>query len=212
MKDNIFLLGVCGKARSGKDTAAAMMTGTLSHLLSNRVHRMSLAEPIKLMLQGLMSYSGIANPLDYLHGDEKETPLPQFGGVTARHLMQTLGTEWGRDDVTQNLWMQLLVARARTYWPETDFFTVVVIPDIRFDDEAKECDLVVEITRPGTDPVREHVSEKGITDNLKDFIIVNNKTTRDLHEALTEVINRVLEEEERYYGRADLWPGGPSGN
>jgi len=210
MKDNIFVLGVCGKARSGKDTAAAMLTGTLNHLLGNRVHRMSLAEPIKLMLQGLLSYSGIDNPLDYLHGDEKETPLPQFGDVTARHLMQTLGTEWGRDDVTQNLWMSLLLSRAHNYWKHEELFSVVVIPDIRFDDEAKECDLVVEITRPGIDPVREHVSERGIKDNLKDFIIVNNKTTRDLHEALTEVVNRVLEEEERYYGRADLWPSNSS--
>jgi hypothetical protein len=42
-----------------------------------------------------------------LYGDEKETPLPEFGGKTPRQMMQTLGTEWGRNLIDAEIWITL---------------------------------------------------------------------------------------------------------
>ena len=202
MKDNLFVLGVCGKARSGKDTAASILTDSLHRLFSGRVQSYSLATPIKYMLEELLRYAGIEYPTAYLHGDKKEVPLSELDYISAREMLQTLGTEWGKGHVCRDLWMRLLLANAKTDpFFQSGMFSVVVIPDIRFDDEAEECDLVVEITRSELPAIAEHVSEKGIKDSYKDFIITNNGTMGDLYNSLADVVNRVLEEEERYYER-----------
>lgn len=202
MKDNLFVLGVCGKARSGKDTAAALLTQNLGSLYDNRVRSFSLATPIKYMLEELLSYAGVETPTKYTDGDYKEMPISDLDYISAREMLQTLGTEWGKGHVCRDLWMRLLLANAKAE-PcfQNGMFSVVVIPDIRFDDEAEECDLVVEITRSELPAIAEHVSEKGIKDSYKDFTITNNGTIGDLYNSLADVVNRVLEEEERYYER-----------
>lgn len=73
--------------------------------------------------------------------------------VSPRQFMQILGTEGGRR-VDPNLW----VNRAKKPYDIKD--CVVLVPDTRFDNEVESVDLIVNVTRPGINPVNAHSSER----------------------------------------------------
>lgn len=53
-----------------------------------------------------------------------------WSALSARHVLQTLGTEWGRDKVHKDVWARIGVTRART-----SYGVISVITDCRFDNE-----------------------------------------------------------------------------
>ena len=65
--------------------------------------------------------------------------------VTPRRIMQTLGTEWGRDSIRQDFWTAIAYQRCRSL---LDSGTSVVIDDMRFFNELET------VTRLGGTPVR----------------------------------------------------------
>ena len=111
---------------------------------------LSFAEPIYAMVSTLLGTD--ARKLD------KGTPLEALGGKTLRFALQTLGTEWGRGMIHQNIWLDHM--RRRIEAAATD----VVIDDLRF---RNEYDLlhgmgaeIVRIVRPGYAFVDGHASEQ----------------------------------------------------
>jgi hypothetical protein len=109
-------IGIAGKAQSGKTTAAeiaAAMTGGVVK---------SLAQPLYDMLEVLRTGDWPA---------DREQPIPGLGR-SRRQLLQTLGTEWGRDLISPTLWVDHLTHRCR--WLSAK--QVVFVPDVRFDNEA----------------------------------------------------------------------------
>ena len=88
------IIGLTGLAGSGETTVARHLMGMHGFVR----HRM--AEPLKSMLKAL----GLTE--QQIDGDLKEVPCELLGGKTPRHAMQTLGTEWGRDLISQNLWVK----------------------------------------------------------------------------------------------------------
>lgn len=96
------VIGLTGRAGSGKDTAA-------DHLCRNYgFERASFAEALKVMLEALFAHVGIDHR--WLHEPGlKNLPIPELDHMaSARTLMQTLGTEWGRDRISPELWIYLL--------------------------------------------------------------------------------------------------------
>lgn len=74
----------------------------------------------------------------------KEAPLPGLGYNSPRTLMQHLGTEWGRDEVSPDIWINMVkgsIKVARAVAEEGALF-VVIIPDVRF---SNEVDMVREL-------------------------------------------------------------------
>jgi hypothetical protein len=63
----------------------------------------------------------------------KDTPLERLGGITPRRLMTSLGTDWGRNMIGDDLWL-----RMADYWLQLQrrFSARVVILDVRFENEA----------------------------------------------------------------------------
>jgi len=61
--------------------------------------------------------------------DYKESAVGSLG-CTIRYLMQTLGTEWGRDMIHKDLWSTLLIKQLKQYKEEG--VTHVFIEDCRF--------------------------------------------------------------------------------
>lgn len=115
------IIALTGLAGSGKSTAA-------KHLVE--VHGFTLvkfAGPLKAMLRCL----GLGDR--EIEGDLKEVPHPVLGGRTPRHAMQTLGTEWGRNLIHSNLWVNVAMASADNV---LDCGGPVVIDDCRFLNEA----------------------------------------------------------------------------
>lgn len=115
------LVAFTGLAGAGK-TAAAL------HLVERHGFvRTRFADPLKAMLRAI----GLG--ADEIDGSLKERPSALLCGRTPRHAMQTLGTEWGRQCVAQNLWTTLWSARAGDC---LDLGGRVVVDDCRFPDEA----------------------------------------------------------------------------
>lgn len=119
------LIGLTGKKRAGKDTCA------------NYIHSrwpcasLAFADPIRAALVAMFE----VNPILFTHQDFKEHPQLALLGQTPRHLMQTLGTEWGRDCVSDTLWIELLGLKLSRLAVEGDV-ELVVVTDVRFPNEA----------------------------------------------------------------------------
>lgn len=101
---------------------------------------------------------------EMIEGRLKEAPIDGLGKagfeVTPRRLMQTLGTEWGRDCIRTDLWTSLVRQRAIAHLA---LGRSVVIDDLRFQNELE---LVHElggtayrVTRPGIADATGHPSE-----------------------------------------------------
>ena len=118
----MLLIAITGPIASGKSTAANYLCSKYSFGL------MKFAAPLKRMLISLgLTYGEI-------EGKFKEEPSALLGGKTPRHAMQTLGTEWGRDLIDKDLWInafrrELEEYKARTAMPR------IVIDDARFPNE-----------------------------------------------------------------------------
>ena len=61
---------------------------------------------------------------------DKECPRPELGGKSIRHAMMTLGTEWGRDMIDENIWVNSLLYRI-----ENSSQKYFVIDDLRMPNE-----------------------------------------------------------------------------
>lgn len=173
------LVGIYGRKFAGKDTAASLLTDTYGYA------RVSFGDPIK---QALAAMYGA--PLSVFYDTElKETPLDCLLGRTPRFLMQTLGTEWGRDVVSPTLWVDLLVKRIARLLGTVPG---VVVPDIRFDSEAEAIigtgGVLVEVTRPGAGDTDTHKSEAGIDRSWVHETIVNDGTIEQLHSRLRSAL------------------------
>lgn len=159
------IIGLSGPAGSGKDTVAGM-------IIERRVGwcTLSFAEPMKRMLVagGFLTQEQIEDRWF------KETPL-SFHGCSPRHLMQTLGTEWGRKLIAPDIWVRLLNEQVSTL--AENGVSGVVITDVRFENEAtyirSHGGRVVHVRRDTARKDR-HESERGIKIAYGDMAIYNN--------------------------------------
>jgi hypothetical protein len=68
-----------------------------------------------------------------IDGDHKELPCELLGGKTPRHAMQTIGTEWGRDLIDGDLWINAWKRSIEKLPPNVP----IVCDDVRFANEAE---------------------------------------------------------------------------
>ncbi len=166
------IIGLTGKARSGKDTAAAQ-------LVKSGFEHYWFSKPMKDACSSIFGWSD-----DHLYGDLKETVDKRFG-VSPRVALQTLGTEWGRDCIHKDLWINI----AKMKMESADN---IVISDCRFDNEAEVIlsmgGYVVEIVRGDIKEVSAHSSEGGINPSLISFTIENNSTIEDFNSIIDYIL------------------------
>lgn len=166
------IIGITGRARTGKDTLANFLVEDHGFL------KLSFAAPIRAFASDI---TGI--PVAELeNGPAKEAPLEWLGGVSPRYIMQTVGTEWGRDMIDRDLWVKVVEQKIRQ--ARRSGAAGVVISDVRFDNEAEFIrqwgGRVVELARPGTAAVAAHSSEDGIETDLIDAWFVNSGAMSEL--------------------------------
>ena len=161
----------------GKTIAASLITD----LFSNR-QRVSFATPLKIAALNMLDDLGLSG-FHYVYID-KETIIPELG-VSARHMMQTLGTEWGRACIHPDFWVMIARAEAQRHLADS---RSVVIDDVRFPNEATMIrDLGGElwrIERPGVSYDGDHEREGGLDDITPDRVIVNDGTIDQLKEKI----------------------------
>jgi RecA/RadA recombinase len=166
------IIGIAGPKGSGKDTVADHICRRLeTHV------KMAFAEPMKEMLA-----VGLGLTHEQLHGSLKEDVDLRYG-VTPRHLLETLGTEWGRNMILLDLWFQATKSRIAEM---VGFRDGVVLSDVRFENEAafvREHGFLIHIEgRGGAD--EGHESRMGVVKHDSDIIVCN---TRGLPELYAEV-------------------------
>jgi len=174
------IIAFTGKAGSGKSTA---MQVALKLSPRDDYFIYSFADPIRLGLYMMFGEKMVRASTD----QNLKNVLDPTYGVSPRHIMQTLGTDWGRNLINQDIW----VIRARQIWEDECPNGLVMISDCRFDNEAmlvRELGgLVIEILRPenphevvmreaGTS---EHESENGISRELISHTILNDAKSED---------------------------------
>ena len=165
------IIGLAGRAGSGKTTAAKHLVDKLGFA------RLSFADPIRNMIGDLLLDMGYgADYVDSLLTVEKNQVLAPIGR-SARQLMQTLGTEWGRDCIDRDVWVTLARRRVHTLGDER-----IVFDDVRFENEAAMIrgfgGIVIHIDR-GELVTDKHRSEAGIMDGDNDFFVDNDTTIDD---------------------------------
>ena len=169
------LIGIAGRARSGKDTVANFIVAAIGG------YRYSFADPIRAMLTPL----GVDMSDPYWQA-RKEDIIPALG-VSPRRMMQTLGTEWGRQLITPDLWLVLAHQRLLHNGPG------MVIPDVRFENEAawvrKHGGRIIHVFRPDTKAVEAHASEAGIEMQDADVRLFNSGTLEELQLSVRELLH-----------------------
>ena len=161
------VIGLTGKAGSGKTTAA-------NWILRNhkKAMKLSFAQPLKKMVYELIRSSlpkGWPHTAQvYVDGAFKEDPIPFLANRSARELMQTLGTEWGRQTIQDDFWTLIAQGKLeRLLGDERGASDTPIIravfDDVRFQNEAEMIrsygGVIIRITRPQAVTDAAHASE-----------------------------------------------------
>ena len=173
------------KPGSGKSTVASFLCDQFDYQVK------PFAGPLKRMVRQFLEDAGLNNEQigHYMSvGKEQILPGEWDRPTTARHLMQTLGTEWGRELVGGTVWLKL--------WGSSLGKGRVVVDDVRFPNEAAEIKArggevwLIERDVQSSDAVLSHKSESGLGDDYEfDGTLYNRGTVKELQDATKWVLS-----------------------
>ncbi len=167
-----------GAKGSGKSEAAKFLQEEFG------VRRTRFADPIKKMLM-----SGFNLELNDVDGGSKELPSSKLLNKTPRYAMMTLGTEWGRIMIGQDVWINAWSNTIPKHGP-------ISVDDMRFPNEYDFVKnvmdgIVIRIHREGFNIDGSHASESH--DLPYDFIIPNNGSIEDLNNMMASLYSKIAE-------------------
>lgn len=119
------LIGLIGYKGSGKSS----LTDEALHTWDGvRAVRMGFADPMRDMIAAL----GV--PAEILHDKARwDEPLEILCGKSTRHAVVTIGTEWGRQQIGEEIWTRIAMHRSEKLRSEGKN---VIIDNVRFPIEA----------------------------------------------------------------------------
>lgn len=169
------IVGVIGKAGSGKDTVADYLVSRYAFT------KLALADPLK---EGIQKFFVIPDDVMY-DRVKREQELPDMPGWSVRKLLQYVGTELVRTHVDDYAWVKSLFKRLPPGGS-------VVVSDVRFPNEVEGIRsyapadmrvLFIKVVRPGHAGVDvgipNHASE--IHDLPADIVLQNQSTLECLY-------------------------------
>lgn len=186
------IIGLCGLAGAGKSTVARHLADKHGYAL------VPFAGPLKAMSRAFgLTHREMA-------GDLKEAPCETLCGKTPRQFMQWLGTEFGRDMIGPEIWVNAWkrgieqVAADSTYEQRSRWHgrPLIVSDDVRFANEAAAVralgGVVLRIERPGAGSASGagHASE-GFA-GMPDAIIHNTADEQALRDRVDATLARML--------------------
>lgn len=179
------------RPQSGKSTVAEMLQQELGY------ECIPFAGTLKRMARVLLEDLGMsAHEVNIAMSSGKEEPLHLLAGRTPRQLMQSLGTEWGRGCMDDELWNRCWFAQAAA---ALTMGCSVVVDDVRFPGEAKlirdHAGMLVQVVRPagGSDRFIGHSSEGGLQADAMDALLMNDGNLDDLWENLLTLLKPARE-------------------
>ncbi len=146
-------------------------TFTATVLAHQGFHLVSFAEPLKRMAMSfLVSLGYREDEAMKLVWVDKSFVVPELG-CSVRHILQTLGTEWGRERIGADTWLRCWQAQASRH-------DKVVTDDVRFLNEAKAVKAMGgkmwRIERPSAAHDGTHISEGGLDDWDGFDVVIHN--------------------------------------
>ena len=180
------LIGISGKAGSGKDTVAAIIKALL-HGEGQKVKRFSMADPLK---RGCAELFGI-DINDFYDRDKKEE-VNKYWGKSPRELLIFVGTDLLRDQFDERVWVKRASLEINKL---IERGYVVIIPDIRFDNEVDFVEefggVMINVIRPNGSDVKEikHKSEAGVKRTDKTIDILNDSDLDSLQQKIKNIIS-----------------------
>ncbi len=199
------LIGVSGKARSGKDTFATMLAKALQKQTGQAYVLMAYAHELKIRVQKDFDLS-----YEQLWGNEKEIEDKRYVQGrwssnpdkkvywTPREIMQSYGQFFRT--IHYDFWVEELFRIVK----EKEFENVIVT-DVR---HINEVDAVVDrggyhvrVTRQEDENVhnREHISETALDDEHRvDFTVMNRGTLEDLAKSAEDVVRFLVDSEKAF--------------
>lgn len=191
----IEFIGITGRAQSGKDSVADALQQELDYSI-----RYAMADPIKAAMFGMLGLETLTERTNIMQSKEVDIP---WLGQSPRALMQSIGVQL-REDLDPNIWIKFLSKFCADFVELEEVFEdnnsghplYVIIPDIRFNNEAEhiktEGGIILHVVKPDVSAVRSHVSEAGISNKYVDYVIDNDGTLQDLNEKVKQLVNEEI--------------------
>lgn len=150
-----FIIGLYGPAKVGKTTTGkALIKGFKKLYPELTVKFISFADPLYEIVS-ILTDVPVKKLQDQSYKEvvwTKETaPIPAFVGWTPRKLLQIVGTECFRNQIHQEIWIQLAINRCKKY-------DITIIGDCRFSNELKISNFNIELKRNTIDYAKNHAS------------------------------------------------------
>ena len=175
------IIGLVGKLQSGKSTSANFILDYLKKDY-NIICKYSFADLLKTMILN----AGICNA-EELWGKKTEF---------SRLMLQKIGTEIIRKQVSENFWVQKMAEKiAETFMDSPNENILIVIDDVRFLNEAelisKFGGTLIRIIRPDLEQNKnenKHLSEVEQDEILTDYEIINNVSLVELKDKIINIL------------------------
>ena len=176
------------RPQCGKSTLAAA-------LVKQGFVVLPFAGTIKRMLALMLDDLGLsAAEIETALSSGKELPCPKLTSRTPRQLLQTIGTNWGRQMVDTTIWTRCWQQQVQS---QLAAGIPVVVDDCRFPEEAQLVEamggVMVQVLRPqgGSEAFANHASEGAL--NQWDFQaqVVNDGDLDQLQRIAVELLNQL---------------------
>lgn len=201
------LIGLTGRAGSGKDTTYETIYALFNDV--RPVVRLAFADVLKRSALACFAdfdddWSEVADKIKASGNIKIEVDGEELCNVTGREFFQRYGTEAHRYLFGDDFWIDSMLPPLEPldFGPFLHSSEIYVITDVRYDNEAARIreygGVIWQVERPG-DNISEslHASELGISEDLVDFLLVNDGSLDDLKEEISKTIITSLMEKQR---------------
>lgn len=167
--------------------------------LSRGFKLVKFADPFRSFIRDLLVQGGASPEAAERMVEEgalKERVIPGLG-VSVRTMLQTAGSDWGRQRISPDLWVKLAEIKVKR---TLEAGVPVVIDDLRFPNEYEMVLRLgghpVKVVRSGTRPYQGHASE-GLLEGYPMTVLQNNSSLGELR-ACAEQLPEILTQQSTY--------------
>ncbi|NBW09326.1 MAG: adenylate kinase [Caulobacteraceae bacterium] len=176
------IIGLCGAAGAGKNTVAERLC------LEHKFVPLAFADPLYAAVSAITGLS-----VEQLQDRSRKENALGWISCSPRRLLQTLGTDWGRNMIHPEIWVMATMQRADAAGGD------ICITDVRFANEAAAIKarggVVWRVVRPGfgvlDGEAAGHESERGVPLEYVDNEIVNASDIMSLWAGVDAAIRRL---------------------
>ena len=190
------VLGLCGFAQSGKDSAASFLVErgwkrlAFADALRDSVYLLNPIVHVSTIGNASCEYERVQDLVDRVGWDVAKVSYPEI-----RQLLQRMGTEVGRALYGESFWVDRVLTqmeRSSTSYGEDVVVGNYVITDVRFPNEVEAVrsvgGKVIRIYREGVGAVNTHVSDTGVDDLEIDAVVLNQGSLDEFRAEVLKVV------------------------